>query len=181
MNYDDGVESINLSLPGLQLIRLNVLEDARGSFRECYQQDRYADHGIACDFVQDNFSISKKDVIRGMHFQSGPGQAKLVTAVQGKIFDVAVDIRPGSKTFGKWEGVYLEKGLQLFIPVGFAHGFCVVSEEAHVLYKVSTLYHPETEKTFCFDDPHVNIAWPTAQPVLSQRDQNAPYLQEIFG
>lgn len=174
------VEIINLSLPGLKLIKLSILEDARGSFQENYQKNRYVGEGIGCDFLQDNLSFSKKDVIRGMHFQSDPGQAKLVSVVQGKIFDVAVDIRLGSPTFRQWEGVYLEKDLQLFVPVGFAHGFCVVSEEAHVLYKVSSLYHPDTEKTFRFDDPQVKIEWPTNQPLISQRDQNAPYFQEIF-
>ncbi len=177
------VEIIHLSLPGLKLVRLSILEDPRGSFRESYQKNRYTGHGIACDFLQDNLSFSKKDVIRGMHFQSDPGQAKLVSVVQGKIFDVAVDIRLGSPTFGKWEGVYLDasQGEQLFIPVGFAHGFCVVSETgAHVLYKVSTIYNPETEKSFRFDDPQVKIEWPTLNPLISQRDQNAPLLQEIF-
>jgi dTDP-4-dehydrorhamnose 3,5-epimerase len=177
------VEIIDLSLPGLKLVRLSIFEDERGSFKENYHKSRYADHGIACEFPQDNLSFSKKDVIRGMHFQSDPGQAKLVSVLQGKIFDVAVDIRPHSPYFGKWEGVFLEAGKheQLFIPVGFAHGFCVVSETgAQVLYKVSTHYSPATEKTFRFDDPRVKIDWPTLTPLVSSRDQKAPYFQDIF-
>lgn len=177
------MEIINLSLPGLKLIRLDVLDDERGFFKECYRKPRYTDYDIECEFVQDNLSFSKKDVIRGMHFQSEPGQAKLVSVLQGKIFDVAVDIRPDSPYFGKWEGVYLDadKHEQLFIPVGFAHGFCVVSPEgAHVHYKVSNVYNPATEKTFRFDDPHVKIEWPTQSPVTSTRDKTSPSFQEIF-
>jgi dTDP-4-dehydrorhamnose 3,5-epimerase len=178
------MEIINLSLPGLKLIRLNVLDDERGFFKECYRKPRYNDYGIECEFVQDNLSFSKKGVIRGMHYQSEPGQAKLVSALQGEIFDVAVDIRPDSPYFGKWEGVYLnaDKHEQLFIPIGFAHGFCVVSDKgAYVHYKVSTVYTPSTEKTFRFDDPHINIEWPTQRPpVISTRDQTSPYFKEIF-
>lgn len=175
------MEIINLSLPGLKLIRLNVFDDDRGFFKECYRKPRYADYGIDCEFVQDNLSYSKKDVIRGMHFQSDPGQAKLVSVLQGKIYDVVVDIRPESPYFGKWEGVYLEadKHEQLFVPVGFAHGFCVVSDPgAHVLYKVSTVYMPSTEQTIRFDDPDLKIGWPTQQPLISPRDQAAPSFRE---
>lgn len=118
-----------------------------------------------------------------MHFQALPGQAKLVTVVTGKIFDVVVDIRQDSPTFGKWEGVYLdgETHEQLFIPVGFAHGFCVVSETAHLLYKVSSLYNPDTERTFRYDDPFVGIRWPVSSPILlSNKDRNAPLLKEAL-
>ena len=117
-----------------------------------------------------------------MHFQSTPGQAKLVSVIQGKIFDVAVDIRPESPTFGKWEGIYLEAEAheQFFIPAGFAHGFYVVSSEgALVQYKVSSLYNPETEKTFRFDDPAFAIEWPEKNPILSARDQNSPFFAEV--
>src|SRR5262249_26316748 len=147
---------------------LNVLDDERGFFKECYRKNRYADYGIECEFVQDNLSFSKAGVIRGLHYQSEPGQAKLVSVLQGKIFDVAVDIRPDSPYFGKWEGVYLDANQheQLYIPIGFAHGFCVVSPEgAHVHYKVSSIYNAATEKTIRFDDPHVKIEWPTLKPV----------------
>jgi dTDP-4-dehydrorhamnose 3,5-epimerase len=177
------VQTKELSLPGLKLIQLSLQEDQRGLFRELYQKERYESHGITCDFLQDNFSFSKKDVVRGLHFQSHPGQAKLVSVLQGKIFDVAVDLRPGSSTFGKWEGVYLDAAdhLQLFIPAGFAHGFCVVSEEgASILYKVSHLYNPLTEMSLKFDDPHINIVWPTKNPILSKKDESAPYLKELF-
>lgn len=115
-----------------------------------------------------------------MHFQSTPGQAKLVSVIQGKIFDVAVDLRPDSPTFGKWEGVYLGEHDQLFVPVGFAHGFCVVSDEAYVLYKVSHPYNPLTEKGFRFDDSDIGITWPTSKPLVSERDQKAPDFKEIF-
>lgn len=177
------MEIINLSLPGLKLIRLSVFDDDRGFFKECYRRPRYTEYGIECEFVQDNLSYSKKDVVRGMHYQSEPGQAKLVSVLQGKIYDVAVDIRPDSPYFGKWEGVYLsaDQHEQLFVPIGFAHGFCVVSEGgAHVHYKISAVYDHSTEKTFRFDDPHVNIQWPTKTAVVSNRDQSSPYFQDIF-
>ena len=114
-----------------------------------------------------------------MHYQSIPGQAKLVRAAVGKIYDVAVDIRPNSPTYGQWEAVILdgESHHQLFIPVGFAHGFCVLSEEAHVIYKVSSLYDPATEKGFRWDDPSINIEWPVEHPIVSERDQQAPFFQ----
>ena len=177
------MEIINLSLPGLKLIRLNVSDDERGFFKECYRKPRYSDNGIECEFVQDNLSYSKKNVTRGMHYQSEPGQAKLVSVLQGKIFDVAVDIRPDSPYYGKWEGIYLDadKHEQLFIPIGFAHGFCVVSDQgAHVHYKVSTVYNSSTEKTFRFDDPDVKIEWPINTPMISERDQKSPYFKEAF-
>lgn len=177
------MEIIDLSIPGLKLIRLNVAEDARGYFKECYHAPRYQDHGIECPFPQSNLSFSKKDVIRGMHYQSEPGQAKLVSVLQGKIYDVAVDIRPDSPYFGKWEGVVLdaEKHEQLFIPIGFAHGFCVISPEgAYVHYQVSSPYNAATEKGFRFNDPLVKIDWPTKTPLVSERDQQAPLFQEVF-
>ncbi len=176
------MEIEDLSLPGLKLIRINVSDDDRGFFKECYQKSRYVDYGIPCEFVQDNISFSKKNVIRGMHFQTDPGQAKLVSVMQGKIFDVAVDIRPDSPYFGKWEGVYLDatKHEQLYIPIGFAHGFSVISDEgAHVLYKVSSSYNPQTERTFRFDDPEIKISWPVDKPVISARDQNSPFFKNL--
>jgi dTDP-4-dehydrorhamnose 3,5-epimerase len=175
------MEIIPLSLPGLKLIRLRAFDDDRGFFKECYRKPRYDDLGIRDDFPQDNISFSKKDVLRGMHFQSDPGQSKLVSVVSGRIYDVAVDIRPDSPYFGKWEGVFLEGGVheQLYIPVGFAHGFCVVSDAgAFVHYKVSAPYDEVTERTFRFDDPAVAIQWPTSSPLVSSRDQGAPSLKE---
>ena len=165
-----------LRLPGLKLIKPTVFRDARGFFMETYQQSAYAKMGIEDLFVQDNHSYSQKGCIRGMHFQSSPGQAKLVRVALGTIFDVAVDIRPESPTFGQWEGVELdgENHFQLYIPVGFAHGFCVLSDVAHVLYKVSSAYHPDYEKGFRWDDPEVGIAWPVQHPIVSERDRHSP-------
>jgi dTDP-4-dehydrorhamnose 3,5-epimerase len=169
------MEVINLTLPGLKLIKPRVFADNRGFFLESYQEARYREAGIDCPFVQDNHSRSGKDTLRGLHYQSQPGQAKLIRVAFGRIFDVAVDIRPDSPTFGKWEGVYLdgEQHHQLFIPVGFAHGFCVVSESADVLYKASNVYNPATECSLAWNDPSVGVAWPSTQPNLSARDQQA--------
>ena len=176
------MEIIELSLSGLKLIKPRVHFDERGFFVESYRKEEYARAGIDVAFVQDNHSFSKKGTIRGMHFQRSPGQAKLVTVIHGEIFDVAVDIRPDSPTFGKWEGVYLKDASceQLFIPVGFAHGFCVLSESAHVLYKVSNVYNPEEEKGFRFNDPEVAIQWPENPPVLSLRDEKSPFFADLF-
>jgi len=175
------MEATKLSLKGLILIKPKVFKDSRGFFIETFQQSTYRDAGVHYTFVQDNHSFSQKDCIRGMHFQSFPGQAKLIRTAIGKIFDVAVDIRPHSPTFGQWEGVVLDDQFhhQLFIPEGFAHGFCVLSPEAHVLYKVSSPYDPKFEKGFRWDDPYVNIKWPVENPILSDRDRVAPLLKEI--
>ncbi len=170
-----------LKLKGAKLIRPRVFQDERGYFFESHQVERYLEKGIDCPFVQDNHSYSKEGTIRGMHFQSEPGQAKLVRVAKGKIYDVIVDIRLSSPTFGKWEGVYLdgENHHQLFVPVGFAHGFCVVSPEAHVLYKTSAPYNSKTEKGFRFDDPEVGIEWPVKEAIVSERDKNSPYFYEL--
>jgi len=161
-----------LSIEGLLLVRPTVYQDERGFFLESFKESLYADLGVR--FVQDNHSCSKEGVIRGMHYQSGEGQAKLVRVVEGKIFDVAFDMRRGSPTFGQWQGVYLDGQSchQLFIPAGFAHGFCVVSEKAHVLYKVSTVFDPQTECGFHYDS--VGIQWPVKEPIVSNRDRLAP-------
>jgi dTDP-4-dehydrorhamnose 3,5-epimerase len=158
-------------LEGIKLIQLKTFSDERGFFTELYRQGDVS-------FVQDNLSFSKKGVIRGMHFQSTPGQAKLITVISGKIYDVFVDIRPDSETFGKWEGVELIQGQQLLIPVGFAHGFAAL-DDVHLLYKMSSFYHPETEKGFRYDDPAVGIKWPFEDPILSERDRNASNFEEI--
>lgn len=175
------MEVIQLRLEGLKLIKPKVFKDHRGFFIETFQQSLYEKFGISCPFVQDNHSFSKEGCIRGMHFQSFPGQSKLIRVGMGKIFDVAVDIRPHSPTYGMWEGVVLddESHHQLFIPVGFAHGFCVLSQEAHVLYKVSSPYDSRFEKGFRWDDPNVKINWPVKNPIVSERDQQAPFLHEI--
>lgn len=171
-----------LSLQGLKLIKSKVYYDERGFFKESYRKPLYENRGIGCDFVQDNHSFSKKGTLRGMHFQRFPGQAKLVSVLSGKIFDVGVDMRKGSPTFGKWEGVFLdaESHEQLFLPSGFAHGFCVISDSAHVIYKVSTLYDPEEERGFRFDDPDVGIEWPPSQWIVSQRDLMASSFREAL-
>jgi len=172
---------VDLSLSGVKLIYSDRHSDERGSFGECYRKPLYEEKGIQSTFIQDNLSISKKGTIRGMHFQRSPGQAKLVMVLSGEIFDVVVDIRPDSPTFGKWEGVTLnaKENTQIYIPIGFAHGFCALSEEAHVFYKVSSLYNPEEEKGFRYDDPAVGIQWPLKDRVLSERDLKAPFLHEV--
>jgi len=180
--YFGGVmEIVDMSLSEVKLIRLRSFQDERGFFRESYRENLYSSHGIAGSFVQDNHSFSFKGTIRGMHFQAHPGQAKLVSVVSGRIFDAVVDIRPYSPTFGKWLGVdlYAENGEQLYIPVGFAHGFCVLSESAHVIYKVSNYYDPLLERTFRFDDAEVGIQWPVESPVLSLRDRDSPSFREV--
>lgn len=173
---------IESRLQGLKRIRPKVHRDARGSFFELFRANQFEDI-----FVQDNCSVSKRGVIRGMHFQRHPGQAKLVTVLEGEIFDVVVDMRMDSPTFGLWEGVPLssENREQLLIPVGFAHGFCVLSKQACVMYKMTSYYDPAEEKEFRFDDPEVGIEWPVESPSISDRDQNAMSFQEavkcLFG
>lgn len=166
-------------LLGLVQIEPKVHKDLRGFFLESYHEIRYRELGVNVHFVQDNHSFSKESVLRGMHFQ--PGQAKLIYCPKGKIFDVAVDIRKGSKTYGQWQGFILEgtKHLQLFIPDGFAHGFCVLSEEAHVIYKVSTHFDKDLERGFLWNDSDVGIEWPIKHPILSERDLQAKPLKEM--
>lgn len=175
------MEVINLRLEGLKLIKPKVFRDDRGFFLESFQESVYEQKGIPSRFVQDNHSYSQRGCIRGMHFQSFPGQAKLIRVSVGEIYDVAVDIRPDSPTYGQWEAVVLDDRFhhQLFVPVGFAHGFCVLSEEAHVMYKVSTPYQAEFEKGFRWNDPTINISWPVESPIVSERDQIAPFFHEI--
>jgi dTDP-4-dehydrorhamnose 3,5-epimerase len=171
-----------LALPEVKLIRPKVFADGRGFFLETYQRPRYEAAGIGCDFVQDNHSHSVKDTLRGLHFQRQPGQAKLVTVLAGRIYDVAVDIRPSSSTYGRWVGVYLDANTptQLFVPVGFAHGFCVVSDEADVQYKCSSLYDPQQERGFAWNDPEVGVDWPLdGPPLLSDRDRQAARLRDV--
>jgi dTDP-4-dehydrorhamnose 3,5-epimerase len=165
----------DLPLPGLKLLKPRIFEDDRGLFVETYREDRYREAGIDARFVQDNHSRSRRGTLRGLHFQTSPGQAKLIRVVSGEIFDVAVDIRPESATFGRWEAVRLDarKHHQFYVPVGFAHGFCVLSEAADVLYKVSSHYDPKTESGFRWDDPDVAIRWPIENPIVSPRDADA--------
>jgi dTDP-4-dehydrorhamnose 3,5-epimerase len=164
-----------LKFSGILLISPRVFKDNRGFFIETYQESRYRQAGIDCGFVQDNHSRSAQATLRGLHYQSTPGQAKLIRVAAGRIFDVVVDIRPESPTFGQWEGVYLdaEQHQQLFVPVGFAHGFCVMSETADVIYKVSAPYDGATECGIAYDDPTIGVVWPLEEPILSTRDQSA--------
>lgn len=171
-----------LPLEGLLLLEPRVFRDERGFFVETYVEQRYHKVGVTVPFVQDNHSRSVRGTLRGMHFQRTPGQAKLVRVVTGSIYDVVVDIRPSSPTFGKWFGIELDAVLhrQLFIPVGFAHGFCVTSDSADVIYKVSTPYDPATEVGFHWADPAIGIQWPVDAPVVSPRDRDAPLMRELF-
>ncbi len=173
---------IDTRLGGLVLLEPEVHGDARGFFLESYRANVWAEHGIADVFVQDNHSRSARGVLRGMHFSIGAGQAKLVRCARGRILDVVVDLRRASPTYGEWEGVELddEHARQLYIPVGFAHGFCVLSDVADVTYKCSTYYDGAVERGFRYDDPAVGIAWPAEIELLvSQRDAQAPTLDEI--
>jgi len=175
------MEVLPTRLPGLVLVELALHGDDRGFFLEMYRRDAYTSAGIAVDFVQDNHSRSQRGVLRGLHFQQDLGQAKLVHVAQGRIFDVAVDMRPDSPTFGQYESFELDdrQHLQLFIPGGFAHGFCVVSEAADVIYKVSSYYAPDQERGLAWNDPAIAINWPIADPVLSDRDRQNPRLRDI--
>jgi len=176
------VEVTTLCFPEVFLIKRPIFTDDRGFFSELFRKISYAEAGIDLEFVQDNVSVSKKNVIRGMHFQSEPGQGKLVTCLSGEIYDVFVDIRRDSPNFGKWGAHRLKgkSGEQLFIPAGFAHGFASLSNEALLMYKVTSPYNPETERGFCHDDPTVRIDWPIQKPILSDRDRNAPSLIEVI-
>lgn len=171
----------NTSLPGIFIIEPDRFKDARGSFMETYHQRKYATGGMDRVFVQDNCSHSIKGTLRGLHYQLRKPQAKLVHVIAGEIFDVAADIRIGSPAFGKWVGTHLsgESGRQIFIPEGFAHGFCVLSDEADVLYKVTEFYIPDDEYGILWSDPMLDIRWPLEKPLLSQRDREAPRLREI--
>lgn len=170
-----------LVLSGAKVITPQVYRDPRGFFLETFHYSRYFGAGIEDKFHQDNLSFSKYGTIRGMHFQGGTGQAKLIKVIKGKIFDVFVDIRKESPTYKKWFGIYLDENShkQLYLPVGFAHGFCCLSDEAYVFYKVSNEYDPKKEFGFRYDDPEIDIVWPLSGPVLSERDLNAPYFKEI--
>ncbi len=168
-------------LPGVLLLEPKRFGDDRGFFMELFHAKRYAEAGISGPFVQDNFSRSAKGILRGLHFQEPNAQGKLVQVLAGAVYDVAVDIRRGSPTFGKWVGVELsaDNRRQLWVPAGFAHGFCVLSETADFVYKVTSYYDAATESGFRFDDPDVGIEWPDVELLYSERDRSAPRLAEI--
>lgn len=169
------------SLPGVLVLQPRRFMDDRGQFFETWQQRQYAEIGIAGPFVQDNVSRSKRGVLRGLHFQNPQVQGKLVSVLEGEVFDVAVDIRAGSKTFGQWSGVSLshENNKQLWIPPGFAHGFFVTSEIAVFAYKCTDYYSPEGECSLRWDDPAVGIDWPKGEKFLSPKDRDASLLGEM--
>ena len=173
------VQRLETRLEGPILLAPTVHGDSRGFFLETYRRDAYAELGISDEFVQDNHSISRRGIVRGMHFQ--PGQSKLVRCARGSVLDVVVDLRRGSPTFGEWESVELDadRHLQLYVPDGFAHGFCVLSEIADLTYKVSSYYDPAAESGFRYDDSEVGIEWPDGELTPSERDANAPLLTEI--
>jgi dTDP-4-dehydrorhamnose 3,5-epimerase len=178
------MKQIETRLEGPILLEPAVHGDARGFFLESYRANVWAQHGVGDAFVQDNHSRSGRGVLRGMHFSIGAGQAKLVRCARGMILDVVVDLRRSSATYGEWEAHELddERARQLYIPIGFAHGFCVLSDVADVVYKCSSYYDPAVERGFRYDDPAVGIAWPSDMDLLvSQRDVEAPLLSEVEG
>jgi dTDP-4-dehydrorhamnose 3,5-epimerase len=170
-----------LEIPEVLLIEARVFHDDRGYFLESYKHSEFMANGIAQAFVQDNLSHSARGVLRGLHLQKHPrAQAKLVTALTGRIFDVAVDIRRGSPTYGQWVGVELDAQdfRMLYVPVGFAHGFCVLSQEATVAYKVTEEYTPELDRGILWNDPDIGVQWPVTNPILSSKDAQLPLLKE---
>lgn len=172
---------IETNLPGVLIIEPPVYGDARGFFQESWQQEKYEAIGIKGAFVQDNLSFSNRGVLRGLHYQNPHAQGKLVSVIQGEVFDVAVDIRFGSPTFGQWTGVTLsgENHRQLWIPPGFAHGFCVLRDSTYFTYKCTDIYMPSAEGGIAWDDPNIGILWPIQDVVLSDKDKIYPRLKEL--
>lgn len=168
-------------IDGLVLIEPSVHADSRGFFVETYSQRAWEELGVSARFVQDNHSRSFRGTIRAFHFQADPGQPKLVRVARGRAWDVVVDIRRSSPTFGQWEALDLddERNRQLFVPVGFAHGFCALSEVVDFVYKVGSYYDPSTERGMAWNDPDLAIPWPTDQPIVSERDRQNRTLAEI--
>lgn len=175
------MQVVDLEIPEVKKIIPKVFYDDRGFFLESYHAPQFLHWGIPTQFVQDNHSFSCRGTLRGMHFQNNPGQEKLIRVISGEIYDVVVDIRPRSPTFKKWIGIHLDgkSHHQVYIPKGFAHGFCVLSETAHVAYKVSHVYDPQTESGFLWSDPEIGIQWPIKSPLVSERDMKARLLKEI--
>ncbi len=169
---------ISTELPGVIVIEPHVFADARGFFLETWQRERYAEAGLPRVFVQDNVSRSARGVLRGLHFQNPRPQGKLVTVLEGEVYDVAVDIRSGSPRFGRWAAVTLsgENRRQVYIPPGFAHGFCVTSESALFSYKCTDFYAAEAERGIAWDDPQLAIPWPVDDPTISSKDAKYPRL-----
>lgn len=171
---------VETEIPGVLLIEPKVFGDHRGFFLETYNRKRYREAaGIDAEFVQDNHSRSKKGILRGLHYQIRHPQGKLVWCIVGSIFDVAIDLRPGSTTFGRWVGAHLssENKKQIWVPPGFAHGFCVTSDFAEVIYKCTDLYDPADEGGIIYNDPTIGIDWPVTDPILSAKDAALPVLE----
>ena len=168
-------------LSGPILIEPSVFADGRGFFFESYRREAYAEIGIDADFVQDNHSRSVLGTIRALHFQAHPGQPKLIRVAQGRAWDVVVDLRRSSPTFGEWEAVELDdaRNLQLYIPIGFAHGFCALSDVVDLVYKVGSYYDQANERGIAWDDPALAIPWPSQSPTVSERDRQNPTLAQI--
>jgi dTDP-4-dehydrorhamnose 3,5-epimerase len=175
------MQRLDTRIEGPILIEPVVHGDERGFFHETYRKNVFADLGIHDEFVQDNHSRSSRGIVRGMHFQIGKGTSKLVRCARGSILDVLVDLRKGSPTFGEWEGFELndENLHQLYVPIGFAHGFCVTSDTADVLYKCSAYYDESIEQGIAYNDPDVGIEWPDIELIPSQRDASAPRLRDV--
>jgi dTDP-4-dehydrorhamnose 3,5-epimerase len=172
---------IETIIPDVLIIEPDVFGDNRGFFMEIWNKNRYANAGIDVKFVQDNLSSSKKGVLRGLHFQNPNSQGKLVYVLKGEVFDVAIDIRVGSPYFGQWFGITLsdQNRRQLYIPEGFAHGFCVLTDTVLFAYKCTDLYNPHAEAGIRWDDPDIGIEWPITNPILSKKDTMYPGLREI--
>jgi len=178
------MEFIKTDIEGLILVKPKVFTDNRGFFLESYAVSKFKEGGIDCAFVQDNHSLSiNAGVIRGLHFQTEPcSQAKLIRVIKGSIFDVAVDLRRGSPTFGQWRGFTLSAANfdMLFIPRGFAHGFCTLEDNSEIAYKADNLYSAQHDGGIIWNDPDIGIEWPTKNPILSAKDANLPKMKEIF-
>ena len=175
------MEVISLEIPDVKLVKPRVFSDDRGFFMQTYHYEQYCEAGIDVRFVQDNWSRSTKGVLRGLHYQLEHAQDKLVSVIRGEVFDVAVDIRKGSPTFGKWAGAILseENKYQLFVPKGFAHGFCVLSDAVDFVYKCSDFYTPGDEYGIHWNDPDIGIDWPASDVVLADKDLQAPWLKDV--
>lgn len=175
------MKAVDTTLPDALLISADTHGDERGFFRETYRRDLLEPHGVHEDFVQHNHSRSSRGVLRGLHLQLGAGVSKLVRCARGEILDVIVDVRPASPAYGRWEAFTLDEGNgdALYVPVGFAHGFCVISDVADVIYLQSGYYDPELERSIAFDDPAIGIQWPALALTVSERDRAAPPLAQL--
>jgi dTDP-4-dehydrorhamnose 3,5-epimerase len=175
------MDVFDADLPGVRVIEPDVYTDDRGSFLETWNARDYGKEGLNMTFVQDNLSRSRRHVLRGLHFQNPRPQGKLISVLKGEVYDVVVDIRSGSRTFGEWQSAVLsaENARQLYVPEGFAHGFVVTSDEALFHYKCTDFYHPEAEGVIRWDDPQLSIDWPVDDPIVSDRDQAAPLLDDL--